>query len=335
MTSAIPGIETFHPRSTWEPGPGFPITGDLRRDVAFNRQPRGLTIGDVDQLAVHYTSAINIPDGDPGEILDGVDGIRNLLRNAHWDYLTNRTHGGYTRISDGRFFPGYPLGYSFAFDWLGGVWEINGFDYMPAATNQHNEHTLAFLMLTDRYDPASDLMWRSFRAVAREAIVRGATITPDGIWSHGWFVERTGEGTPTGCCGDALEAQIVAGKGDFTRSEGERSKMIIHPPAPGNRILDTREPRHADGSAQAIPGPESSFIVDTGQSGADDVALKIQTVDAQGNGWIQAAGKSVAAFGPGRGDTVAHISGVGTIKFTIHGAATHLIADIDCVERLQ
>ena len=220
----IPGVETYHRRSVWEPNGVDPwygnwllrAYGDLRRDSAFHRRPPELEITKVTRLAVHYTAAVNLPDGDPGEILTGIDGIRALLARSTFDYLSNRSGGGYERTSDGHWFKGYPLGYSFAIDWLGGVWEIQGWDYRPAATSGWNNSTLAILMLTDRADPATDLAWQSFRALAAEAKRRGARITPESVWSHGWFYERTGTGTPTGCCGDALEAQIEAGAGDWT-----------------------------------------------------------------------------------------------------------------------
>lgn len=238
-TLTIPGVETLHPRTEWEPGPGTPLFGDLRRGYAFHRTPASLWLPGIQYIATHYTGAVNIPDGDPGEILSGVDGIRNLLRNAHWDYLNNRSDGGYRRLSDNRWFPGYPLGYSFAFDWLGGVWEINGFDYQPAATSGWNNRALAFLMLTDRADPGSALMWRSHRAVAREALRRGARIAPERVWSHGWFAERTGTGTPTACCGGALEAQINAGYGDYTQDDTGDDDMITLPTP--RRAFDSRQ----------------------------------------------------------------------------------------------
>jgi hypothetical protein len=203
---------TIHPRETWEPT-------DLRRDTSFTRRPPALRIGNVTRIATHYTAAIDLPDGDPGEILDGIDGIRRLLAAAHNDYLRNRTGGGYTRISDGAFFPGYPLGYSFAFDWLGSVWEINGFDYLPAATSGWNSSTLAFLMLTDRADRGSDLMWASHREMARRARDFGAARLEDRPWPHRKFREVTGVGTATACCGDPLVAQIEDGLGDMSYAE--------------------------------------------------------------------------------------------------------------------
>lgn len=239
-TLTIPGVETVHAREVWEPNGVdnwfgsylLKAYGDLRRASAFHRKPAALDITKAEYVATHYTSAINLPDGDPGEILTGVDGIRALLARSTFDYLANRSGGGYTRSSDGKVFPGYPLGYSFAIDWLGGVWEINGWDYRPAATNNWNEEALAFLMLTDRADPGSDLMWKSHRALSREALRRGARIAPSRVWAHGWFKERTGSGTATGCCGPALMAQINAGLGDWTKHDQPTAPTPEEPDMP-------------------------------------------------------------------------------------------------------
>lgn len=250
----IPGVETVHPREVWEPngvdnwyGTWYLNTyGDLRRADAFHRLPAGLDLSEVEYVATHYTSAIDIPDGDPDEILGGVDGIRALLARTQYDYLANRTGGSYRRTRgntpDGRIFPGYHLGYSFAIDWLGGVWEIQGWSFRPAATSGWNRKALAVLMLTDRADPGSELMWRSHRALSREALRRGARIAPSRVWSHGWFRERTGTGTATGCCGPALEAQIRAGLGDWalhTDNPTEEDSDMTTEPKP-YRAYDSR-----------------------------------------------------------------------------------------------
>lgn len=260
--SVIPGVATVHPRTAWEPNGVdawygshlLKAYGDLRRDSAFHRTPPSLWLPGVQYIAVHYTSAIDIPDGDPDEIIAGEDGIRSLLARTHFDYLANRTGGGYERLDDGRRFPGYPLGYSFAFDWLGGVWEINGFDYQPAATSGWNNRALAFLMLTDRADPGSSLMWQSFRAVAAEAQRRGARIAPERVWSHRWFRERLGTGTATACTGPALEAQIVAGLGDWTKDRPGDDDMNILPTP--RRAYDSRK-----SGGRLVPGEVREIVI--------------------------------------------------------------------------
>lgn len=253
----IPGVETVHPREAWEPV-GYRMLTD------FDRTPSSLNIYDVTRGVAHYTSAINLPDGDPGEILTGVDGIRRLLANTQIDYFHNRNSGGYTRKSDGRWFPGFPVGYSFAVDWLGGVWEIRGWDIYPAATGQHNSYTLPILFLTDRADAASDLMLRSARMIWREARRRGARMRND-PWAHGWFRERTGTGTFTACCGDAVKGQILDGKLnlDYTERPVDGLKyewtdplMALHGARPELRLVDTRI-----GVGFSLPPAASTFEI--------------------------------------------------------------------------
>lgn len=267
----IPGVETVHPREVWEPngvdnwyGTWYlNAYGDLRRDAAFHREPGGLDLSRAEYIATHYTSAIDLPDGDPDEIQSGVDGIRALLARSTYDYLANRSDGGYTRnrgnTPDGRHFPGYPLGYSWAFDWLGGVWEINGLDYQPAATASWNPQARAYLMLTDRYDPGSALMWQSFRAVAAWEASLGARITPENIWPHGKFFAVTGKGTPTGCCGSALTAQIDAGLGDWTQHPTPEEDMRTIDPY---RAYDSR-PEFQDGYINATMREQNKDVPKT------------------------------------------------------------------------
>lgn len=218
-------MTTYHPRSVWEPD-------QYQMASSFDRTPARLNPARIDRAAIHYTAAINIPDGDPNEIVGGIDGIRRLLAGITIDYYTNRTGGGYRRLSDRRWFPGYPFGYSFAIDWLGGIWEGRGFDFQPAATSGHNDHTIAILMLTDRADPGTELMWASARELQRETIRRGARLA-NRPWAHGWFAERTGQGTRTACCGAALKAQIDAGLGD-----------IDHPDTPPDNESNDMKPSH-------------------------------------------------------------------------------------------
>jgi hypothetical protein len=281
-TLEIPGVDTVHPREVWEPngvdnwfGTWYLNTyGDLRRASAFHRQPPALDIEQVEYVATHYTSAIDLPDGDPGEILDGIDGIRALLARSHYDYLVNRTGGGYTRNADGRRFPGYPLGYSFAIDWMGGVWEINGWDFRPAATNHWNEEALAFLMLTDRADPASEAMWRSHRMLSREALRRGARIAPERVWAHGWFAERTGTGTSTACCGPAVKAQIVAGHGDWTKHDQP------------NPTPDPEEPDMSKVRFCKVPG-DTALYVRTGATTVEHVRAPADIVRWEQTGLVE------------------------------------------------
>lgn len=200
----IPGVETVHERSAWEPV-GY------RMALDFTRTPALLNPGSVDEDALHYTADDNLPDGDFGEF---VDQLPTYLAAITKSYLQNRSDGGYVRRSDGFYFPGYPIGYSFAVDWLGGVWVLRGWDYVPAATSGHNGHTIAILLLTDLADPGSDLMWRSVRCIRREAVRRKMRL-PNSPTGHGEFVVKYGTGTRTSCPGGPLLRQRDEGLGDL------------------------------------------------------------------------------------------------------------------------
>jgi hypothetical protein len=146
----IPGVETVHPREVIATA-CYPILGP-----AFD-------ISRVWTPLAHYTAAINLPDGDLGEFDYQ---IGPYLRAVNKDYWDNRKGTGITTC--GTFKPGYAIGYSFATDWLGGAWELRGFDIFPAATADHNSYTLPILFLTDLRDPASELMMQTARAIWRE-----------------------------------------------------------------------------------------------------------------------------------------------------------------------
>lgn len=173
----------------------------------FTRLPTKGNLANVDTMVAHYTGAKNVPDGDPGENLTT---MRDYLRAIERDYLTNRTGGGYVRKADGVYFPGYHTGYSFGVDWLGGVWEIRGFDFLPAATNQHNGHTIAVLFFVDGPDGANDAMWRSARAIGRETRLRsGRADFKPAFTDHGTLTTTSGTGTPTACAGAGIRGQLA------------------------------------------------------------------------------------------------------------------------------
>lgn len=217
--------------------------------------------------------------------MDGIDGIRQLLIRSNWDYLRNRKGGGYTSLITNEYFPGYPLGYSWGYDWLGGIWEINGIEFRPAATSEHNTYTKADLFLTDRYDPASKLMLRSAREVGRVLKQLGAVDLEDRPWSHGWFAERTGVGTPTACCGDAIELQINQGLLDLSYREGETMLGFVERPENIQpRILDTR----AGGDAFKLKANTTANVAVPGGVGADLVVVNLTTVRQDGWGFLTA-----------------------------------------------
>jgi hypothetical protein len=209
--TTIPGVETVHERSAWEPK-GYRMGED------FTRTPPRLVIPNINRAAIHFSAAINVPDGDFGEYENQ---IPPWLAAITVSYLTNRSAApGYTRKSDGKVFPGYPIGYSTAHDWLGGVWKLRGFDYLPAATNGHNGHTFACLLITDRFGHGTPEMWASVRHTLRYVRSLGAPIA-DRPWGHGEFFTNTGTGTPTACPGEDNLEDVHAGLGDLSYPEPE------------------------------------------------------------------------------------------------------------------
>jgi hypothetical protein len=162
----------FHARSTWvHPAP--PITGPVM--PPFSR---------IDTMAIHYPSG-NTPDGDPTDRLD----VAPYLRSIQVDYERSR---------------GYSIGYSFAIDWTGDVWECRGWDIKPAANAGHNDHTIALLMLVDQDQPATAAQLAAARAYVAELERRHGR--PIVVTGHGQL-----PGAATACPGAGLRAQIAAG----------------------------------------------------------------------------------------------------------------------------
>lgn len=207
----IPGVATVHPREDWNKS-GYSIDGPVQAPTAIWRP------------VIHYSAAINVPDGDLGEFEQQ---IGPWLTAVQRDYEVNR---------------GYSVGYLWAVDWLGGVWELRGFDFAPAANAGHNYYTAPILFITDRDDPGSEWMWQSARAVWREHR-RRANDRPDfenRPRGHGELRELTGVGTPTACPGAALIAQRNTGLGDLDYDSGD----VMPAPSPlvqgPQRAYDTR-----------------------------------------------------------------------------------------------
>lgn len=174
----IPGAETVHPRTEWQ-NSAYPVTGPL--DNPSNN----------DTIVIHYTAADDLIDGDPGEHIEDMD---DYHRSMQYQYVTKRR---------------YSLGYSWSVDYLGGIWQIRGWEYQSAANAGHNDHTIPILVLVDGGDPATDLAARSIRLIVAEAERRfGRKMA---IKGHGQLREETGIGTATQCPGVGLRSQIAAG----------------------------------------------------------------------------------------------------------------------------
>lgn len=174
----IPGIATLHQRQTWE-DPRYPVKQSGQSSINWTL---------IDTSVPHYTAALNLPDGDPGE---NASQLSAYMRAVQQDYLLNR---------------GYSIGYNFAIDWLGGVWECRGFDIKCAANADHNTHTIAILCLVDGNDPLTSLGVQSMRAIIADVNRRAKKVTA--IVGHG---QLQNPNHPTGCPGSGVREQIATG----------------------------------------------------------------------------------------------------------------------------
>lgn len=269
----IHGVETVHPCEEISTT-CYPIVGP-KQDM-----------GNVWMPLAHYTAAIDLPDGDLGEFQYQ---IGPYLRAVNKDYWDNRKGTGITTCGTHK--PGYAIGYSFAVDWLGGAWELRGFDIFPAATADHNSYTFPILFLTDRFDPASALMLQTARAVWREARRRSGRDDfrnrPKG--------HRELCGGCTACPGDPIMQQRDLGLLDLDFDGGDT--MIPYKKA--LRAYDSRQDAQAFldepyKSAQTAPlGP-----LGAGQTRkifvglAQNAQVILHTVGLGGTGFLKVSGDS-------------------------------------------
>lgn len=161
----------WHPRADWV-SPAEPVKGPV------------LPWWTVDAIVIHYTSAVDLIDGDPGEDWAGIPAY---LRRIHHDYTANR---------------GYSIGYNVAVDQRGHAWELRGVDFKCAANLGHNDHTFAILVLVDGASPATPAAAEAIRqvvALAEQRATRELDIVPHSAVGA------------TQCCGDGLRGQIAAG----------------------------------------------------------------------------------------------------------------------------
>lgn len=178
----IPGVETVHPRSAWCP-PDVPISG-----------PPALW-AEITSGVIHYPGEDEVPDGDIGEFEHH---IPRWLAATHRSYVRHR---------------GYSLGYWWAVDWLGGAWQIRGWEFRSAANpgRRHNPNnvswknanrwTVPILLIMDVDKRATAEQAHTVRMILREADrhagVRGGFLDnrprPHSYWD------------PTACPGRAHE----------------------------------------------------------------------------------------------------------------------------------
>lgn len=170
--SSIPGVETFHRREVIE-ALSYPVDGPQSRQDVW------------DTYALHYTGADDLIDGDPGETADDQPAY---LAGIQRHYEERR---------------GYSVGYQFAVDWLGGVWELRGWDINCAANRGWNDRTVAVLCLVDGNDPVTAEAVRSINAIWLEAqrrSLRTLALKPHSAIGS------------TACPGNGIRAQITASK---------------------------------------------------------------------------------------------------------------------------
>jgi hypothetical protein len=178
---------TYHPRSVWE-DPARPVTGPAW-------VPRL-----VDMIVPHYTAAIDLIDGDLGEFIDDLPAY---LRAIQRDYVVTR---------------GYSVGYWWAIDWLGGIWQLRGFDpytglggFKSAANAGHNDHTGPILFLVDGDDEPTGEAMRAARwlnACTRRHPYRGRR-TQLAVVDHGRL--PIPPGNPTACAGKGIRRVVDKG----------------------------------------------------------------------------------------------------------------------------
>jgi N-acetylmuramoyl-L-alanine amidase len=295
----------YHPRSTWNYLSSYPVTGPLANWS-------GITTA-----VIHYTAADDLIDGDPGE---HADELPQYLANIQTAYAKPKSQGG----------RGYSIGYMFAIDWLGGVWQLRGWEYRSAANADHNSYTMPILMLVDGNDPATPEAAAAVRALIADGAKRAGRPTLD-IKGHGQLRQETGVGTITSCPGDGLRWQIADGTFSQAPPPPPPPSIIIGEPlmnmhlVEGNvRLLDTRQ-----SGVMVQPGETRTISVGDTTAKAADV-----TVTA-----VTAAGAGYASVRPGtsclnwdKGWTVANTTLApvtnGTITVEVGNGATHILVDL-------
>lgn len=194
----IAGVDTLHRRAVWCPDPFAAPPGDMA----------AVRVG-----VIHYAAAESIPVE--------VEDVAGWLYNIHrWSLARH----------------GWSLVYGWAVDWLGGVWEIRGFDHRNAANlGRHvggtaNRWTASILMITAGDAPATQLAIRSARAILAEHRRRSAA-----TWTARPLAHRDTD--PTDCPGSGLLAQLADGLFDHLDPDPD-------PEDPDMIVIDWNEPPH-------------------------------------------------------------------------------------------
>lgn len=165
-----------HPRADWV-DPALPVKG-----------PAIFPWVTADRIAIHYTAALNLIDGDPGEDWAGIPAY---LRAIHRDYMTNPKRG-------------YSIGYGIAVDQRGHTWQLRGVTWKNAANLNWNDRTLAVLVLVDAADELRSPAVEAVRQIV--AWFRAQSPFGDAVK----IIGHRDIGA-TACPGNGVYGQIVAG----------------------------------------------------------------------------------------------------------------------------
>jgi hypothetical protein len=212
----------IHRRDEWV-NPAQPFTGVINGDGEMYHAPAFLGWSRIDDVVIHYPGVTGAIGTDPVAV----------LRNMHNDYLMNR---------------GYALGYGFAVDLKGEVWEVRGDTFTNAANkgdelHHHvgwNDHSISILILVGQQDAANAAQVKTTNALIDELERRNG-----GPLNLMWHAQ----GQSTDCAGagiiDQLQRGVIAA--GLSGATGQPSTprqpppVIPNTPPPGNRPTDEEE----------------------------------------------------------------------------------------------
>lgn len=220
----------YHPRTTWQ-DPRFPVFGPADNWA------------DNDTVVIHYTAGDQIPDD-----------VAGFLRNTQYYYVTQR---------------GYSIGYSFAVDQKGDIWQLRGWEYQSAANRGHNDHTLPILVLVDGQEPASPEAVESVRRLVQEA-----------EYHFGREMKIVGhrEIGSTSCPGAGLQTQVNNG---------------VFKPVKESKVIPLKTPKRLyDSRAFDNLKPNQPVVLNVGGAGvpggATGVFITLTAVPGKNAGWLRA-----------------------------------------------
>jgi hypothetical protein len=256
MTSLlVPGVETVHPRATWE-DPNLPVN-DPPAYTAPKQNWSLITNG-----SAHYTADENLPDGDFGEFITD---IPKYLRNIQHAYRNDPKRK-------------YSIGYLWAVDWLGGAWELRGWDYRAAANagtltgSNANHWTIPVLYLVDGADRLTDLAARTAQLIYYEAGRRAGR-------SLGRPLPHK-QLDPTACPGAGISLDITKGRLDPRPPDQEEEDDMAKPElrrvehSTATLIIDGQFATWIKKGASIDPAIADGLIKDNRiEAGGKDIAL--------------------------------------------------------------